>query len=90
MIHEVQGPKGRLLAIADLETLIRLEAAGSEDRSRLARLQEAAGEWPRAREQFRELILRTDGRRDAETINRRPIFIITFVEALDAISPATS
>jgi tetratricopeptide (TPR) repeat protein len=83
LIHEVQGPpKGRMLAIADLETLIRLEAAGPEDRFALARLLEAAGEWPRAREQFRELMLRTDGRRDAETLNRRPLFIATMVEAL--------
>ena len=83
LIHEVQAtPEGRRLAIGDLETLIAREAASVEDRRRLAQLLDAAGEWQRAREQFRELILRTDGARDAETVARRPRYLILFAEAL--------
>ena len=83
LIHEVQAtPEGRSLAIGDLETLIAREAASAEDRRRLAQLLDAAGEWQRAREQFRELILRTDGARDAATVARRPRYLILFAEAL--------
>jgi cellulose synthase operon protein C len=83
MIHEAQAtPEGRRLAIADLETLIAREAASVEDRRRLAQLLDAAGEWQRAREKFRELILRTDGARDAETTARRPRYIVLFAETL--------
>ena len=63
MVHEVQGtPEGRRQAIGDLESLIGRESATPDDRRRLALLLDAVGEWPRAREQFRELILRTEGR----------------------------
>jgi cellulose synthase operon protein C len=83
LVHEVQGtPEGRKQAIADLETLVSLESATSEDRRRLAQLLEAAGEWPRAREQFLELVVRTDGARDVETLNRRFSYLTLFVEAL--------
>ncbi len=83
LIHEAQAtPEGRRLAIGDLETLIAREAASVEDRRRLAQLLDAAGEWQRAREQFRELILRTDGARDAATVARRPRYLILFAETL--------
>src|SRR5262249_12298165 len=82
-IHEAQGtPAGRRPAIGDLEALTAREAATPDDRLRMARLLEAAGEWPRAREQFRELILRTDAARDAETLARRPLYLALFVEGL--------
>lgn len=82
-IHEAQGtPEGRRQAIQDFETLIgRGAAATPEDRRRLAQLLEAVGEWPRAREQFRELIRQTEGR-DAETLARRPIYLELFIAAL--------
>jgi cellulose synthase operon protein C len=83
LIHEVQGtPEGRRQSIGDLEALIGRGSAGPEDRRRLAQLLVAAGEWTRAREQFRELILRTDGARDTETIALRPRYIALFAEAL--------
>ena len=83
MVHEVQGtPEGRRQAIGDLEALIGRESATPDDRRRLALLLDAAGEWPRAREQFRELILRTEGARDTETLRLRPLYIALFVGAL--------
>ena len=83
LLHEVQGtPEGRRRAIAGLEALIGRGAATTEDRRRLAQLLEAVGEWPRAREQYRELILRADAARDAETIARRPQYLALLVEGL--------
>ena len=82
-LHEAQGtPEGRRRAIAGLETLIGRGAATTEDRRKLAQLLEAVGEWPRAREQYRELILRADAARDAETIARRPQYLALLVEGL--------
>ena len=46
--------------------------ATSEDRFILARLYEAIDDWPKAREKYRELNLRTRNLRDMETLNRRP------------------
>ena len=83
MVHEVQGtPEGRRQAISDFESLVGRESATPEDRRRLALLLDAAGEWPRAREQFRELILRTEGARDIETLRLRPLYFDLFVTAL--------
>ena len=82
-LHEAQGtPEGRRRAIAGLETLIGRGAATTEDRRKLAQLLEAVGEWPRAREQYRELILRADAARDADTIARRPHYLALLVEGL--------
>jgi tetratricopeptide (TPR) repeat protein len=69
-------------AIAILESLIGRNLANPEDRLLLARLQDTAGDWPKAREQYRELILRTENPRDLETINRRPMYLAIFVDAL--------
>jgi tetratricopeptide (TPR) repeat protein len=82
-LHEAQGtPEGRRRAIAGLETLTGRGAATPEDRRKLAQLLEAVDEWPRAHEQYRELILRADSARDPETIARRPQYLALFVEGL--------
>ena len=82
-VHEVQGtPEGRRQAIGDLESLIGRESATPDDRRRLAQLLDIVGEWPRAREQFRELILRTEGARDTETLRMRPLYFDLFIIAL--------
>jgi cellulose synthase operon protein C len=83
LVHEAQGtPEGRRQAIDDLKALIGRESATPEDRRRLALLLDAAGEWEQAREQFRELIQRTEDARDIETLARRPMFITLFFDAL--------
>ena len=83
LVHEAQGPpEGRRQAIGDLESLVGRESATPEERSRLAQLLDAAGQWPKARQQFRELILRTEGVRDTETLARRPLYLAFFVGAL--------
>ena len=72
----------RQRAIEVLQALIGRNLANPEDRLLLARLLDAADDWPRAREQYRELILRTENPRDQETINRRPLYVNLFLEAL--------
>jgi tetratricopeptide (TPR) repeat protein len=82
-VHEAQQtPDHQRRAIAILESLVGRNIANPGDRLLLARLQEAAGDWPKAREQFRELILRTENPRDGETLNRRPFYLTVFAEAL--------
>jgi tetratricopeptide (TPR) repeat protein len=83
MVHEAQGtPAGRRQAVSDLELLIDRTSAVPEDRRRLAQLLEVTGDWPRAREQYRELILRTEGVGFPETMARRPRYLALFIEAL--------
>ncbi len=83
LIHEAQGTtEGRQRAIKDLEELIGRGSATPDDRLRQARLLEAVGEWPQAHERFRELILRADDARDAQTIARRPAYLAAAIEAL--------
>jgi tetratricopeptide (TPR) repeat protein len=83
LLHEGQGtPEGRRQAIAGLEALVGRGAATPEDRRRLAQLLESAGDWPRAREQYRELILRAEAARDSDTVNRRPQYLALLAESL--------
>jgi tetratricopeptide (TPR) repeat protein len=83
LVHEARGtPEGRRQAIEALRTLIGRGAAAPDDRRRLAVLLDAAGEWQQAREQFRELIQRTEEARDTDTLARRPLFMTLFFDAL--------
>jgi tetratricopeptide (TPR) repeat protein/Flp pilus assembly protein TadD len=82
-VLEAQGtPEHRKRAIETLNTLVNKTLANSEDRFLLAQLEEADGQWIKARDQYRELILRTDNPRDMETIRRRPDYLARFAESL--------
>jgi tetratricopeptide (TPR) repeat protein len=82
-VHEAQGtPEGRRRAIADLKMLVGRDSAVLDDRLRLAQLLDTVGDWDQAREQFRELIDRTEALRDTDTLARRPQFITLFFDAL--------
>jgi cellulose synthase operon protein C len=48
----------------------------------LARFYEINGDWPKAREKYRELNLRTKNFWDVETLNRRSVFLAQFADAL--------
>ena len=72
----------RKRAIEILETLANKNLATSEDRFFIAHLYESIGDWPKAREKYRELDLRTRTLRDMETLNRRPIFLAQFATSL--------
>jgi tetratricopeptide (TPR) repeat protein len=72
----------RKRAIEILESLIDQNLATSEDRFVLARLCEVIGDWPRARQKYDELNLRTRNLRDIETLNRRPIYLAQFAHSL--------
>ena len=69
-------------AIEILESLIDKSLANNEDRFLLARLYDKSGDWSKAREQYRELNLRTKNSRDLETLNRRPFYLAQFADAL--------
>ena len=72
----------RKRAIEILETLAEKNLATNEDRFVVARLYEAIGEWQKAREKYFQLNLRTRNLRDAETFNRRPLYLAQFASNL--------
>ena len=73
----------RKRAIEILESLADKNLANSEDRFLLAQLCELSGDWPRAREKYRELNLRTKVLPDMEAlINRRAYYLSTFADGL--------
>ena len=63
----------RKRAIEILETLANKNLATFEDRFAIAQLYEAIGDWPKAREKYRELNLRTKTLRDMEISIADPI-----------------
>ena len=69
-------------AIEILEGLVEENTATSDDRFLLARVYEAIGDWPTARQKYRELNLRTRTIRDIETLNRRPYYLAQFTSGL--------
>jgi cellulose synthase operon protein C len=69
-------------AKSQLESLTDKKLANSEDRFLLARLYEMSGDWPKAREKYRELNSRTKNLRDMETLNRRPIYLAQYANSL--------
>jgi cellulose synthase operon protein C len=69
-------------AIEILESLADKNLATSDNQFDLARLYEVVGNWPRAREKYRELNLRTRTLRDMETLNRRPSYLAQFADSL--------
>ena len=82
-VLEVKGtPEHRKRAIAILDNLVNQPLASPEDLFLLAQLEETAGDWIKAREQYRELIVRTDNTRDMETLRRRPAYLAQFAESL--------
>jgi cellulose synthase operon protein C len=69
-------------AIKVLESLIDKNLAKADDRFLLARLYEVNGDWPKARETYRELNLRTKTTRDIESLNHRPLYLGELVAGL--------
>ena len=69
-------------AIEILESLVRKNFANLDDRFLLARLYEVSGDWLQAREEYHELILRTENSRDMETLNHRLVYINQFASSL--------
>ena len=69
----------RKRAIEVLESLVARSVANVEDRFLIARLYEIIGDWPKARERYRDLNLRTKNLKDLETLIRRPLYLAQFV-----------
>jgi cellulose synthase operon protein C len=72
----------RKRAIDILESLVGKNPANVDDRFRLARLDEMSGDWPKALEVYRDLILRTKNSHDLETLKRRPAVLAQFATSL--------
>jgi tetratricopeptide (TPR) repeat protein len=77
-----KNPLQRTRAIEILEWLADKNLATAEDRFRLAQLCEQSGDWPRAREKYRDLSLRTRVLPSMETLKRRPYYLAVFAESL--------
>jgi tetratricopeptide (TPR) repeat protein len=83
LVLDAQGTiQHRKRAIEVLESLVARSLANAEDRSLIARLYEISGDWPKARERYRDLLLRTKNLKDLESLIRRPQYLAQFAEAL--------
>ncbi len=81
-VPDVRIPLYRKRAIEILESLTDQKVANSEDEFLLAQLYDVSGDWPKALDAFRDLILRTKKAQDLETLNRRPSYLDRFAEGL--------
>jgi cellulose synthase operon protein C len=72
----------RKRAIEVLESLVTGSLANAEDRFLMAQLYEMSGNWPKARDAYRDLNLRVKSLRDLETLSRRPFYLAQFVSSL--------
>jgi len=75
-------PEHRKRAIEIISSLVGKNPNNFEDRLLLAQLNELAGDWPKAREQYDELITRTENREDPETLTRRAVYLDQFIKGL--------
>ena len=75
-------PDHRKRAIEIMSPLVDKNPNSLEDRLLLAQLDELAGDWPKAREQYDELIRRTENPADPEAIARRPVYLDQFIRGL--------
>jgi cellulose synthase operon protein C len=72
----------RKRAIEILESLADKNLAKPEDRLLLAELWELSGDWPKAREKYRELNAKTKILPDLEILSRRPDYLGRFIDRL--------
>ncbi len=75
-------PEHRKRAIEIMNSLVGKNPNNSEDRLLLAQLYEVAGDWPKAREQYDELITRSENQEDPATRIRRPAYFDQFIKSL--------
>jgi predicted Zn-dependent protease len=75
-------PEHRQRAINVLQSLVKQGAATGDDRVYLARLIEASGDWPGAREVYRSLVAQLESGRDLQTLNRSADYLLEFARAL--------
>ena len=65
-----------------LENLTTRNLATPEDRFSLARLYEALGDWPKARQKYQELTRITRNLKNMETLSRRSVYLAQFARSL--------
>ena len=72
----------RKRAIEIMNSLVGKNPNNLDDRLLLAQLNELVGDWPKAGEQYDELIKRTENREDPETLTRRSVYLDQFIKGL--------
>jgi cellulose synthase operon protein C len=82
VLEAQKTPEHRKRAIEIMSSLVGKNPNNFEDRLLLARLDELAGDWPKAREQYDELITRTENREDPEILTRRAVYLDQFIKGL--------
>jgi cellulose synthase operon protein C len=82
VLEAQKTPEHRQRAIEIMSALVGKAPNNFEDRLLLARLYEFAGDWPKAREQYDELITRTENRQDPEALTRRAVSLDQFIKGL--------
>jgi tetratricopeptide (TPR) repeat protein len=81
--HVAQGtPEHVERAIAVLEELLPTGLADQDDRYLLARLYGGRGEWPKAREQYRAIVVQPELKRDAAALNRHTNYLGQYADEL--------
>jgi tetratricopeptide (TPR) repeat protein len=74
--------KHRREAIAILESLVNEKLATPEDQRLLAQVEEAEGDWPKSRDQYRKLIERTNSSSDPDSRKRQATYLAEFASRL--------
>ena len=75
-------PEHRREAIEILESLVDEKRAAPEDQLLLAQIEEAAGDWPKARDQYRKLIERTKNPANSDSRRRQAAYLAEFADRL--------
>jgi tetratricopeptide (TPR) repeat protein len=82
VLEAQKTPEHRKRAIEIMNSLVGKSPNNFDDRLLLAQLYEVAGDWPKAREQYDELITRSEKQEDPATRIRRPAYFDQFIKSL--------
>ena len=82
VLNAQKTPEHRKRAIEIVTSLVGENPDNLEDRLLLAQLDELAGDWPKAREQYDELITRTENKDDPDILGRRVVYLELFIRDL--------
>jgi cellulose synthase operon protein C len=75
-------PEHRKRAIEIVNSLLGENPNNLDDRLLLAQLEELADDWPKARQQYDELIARTENNEEPDILTRRAVYLELFIRGL--------
>jgi len=82
VLNAQRTPEHRKRAIEIVSSLVGENPNALEDRLLLAQINELAGDWPKAREQYDELVARTEDKEDPDILSRRAVYLELFIRDL--------